>query len=597
MSGRWQAPTAAPAAVVPAPQAPPEPAREPRPRSPLLVARTVVLILTVIVGCLVLYPIVMLLIGSVAPDGAAGGFTLDGYRTALTDEAARDAAWTTIWLSFVRAVLAVAVAVFLAWAITRTDMPGSRFFHRLMLLNFFFPTLPMVLAWIILLSPRSGTINVWLRDLLGIDARTGPFDIFSYYGIIFVGVMTWCSFLYLLIVPAFRAVDPTLEEAARMAGASNLRTIRRVTVPLLWPAVLGAFGLAFVRMAESFETEQLLGVPADIYVFSTQIYRYIGQDVGPQYGPAIALSTLFVVLIIVLLVLQNLILRGRSFVTVTGKDYRARRIRLRAAKYPVLALVILFNILSIFLPTAFLLLASLQRTVSRLSMDGFTRRHWQILNRPAIWQSLVNTVVVGVVAATVCIALVTVVSYVVIRSRFRVRHTLDALTWVPYMVPSFVLGVGFLWVALRGIPLPFVLYGSLTLLIIAFIVRLIPLGSRLMNGTTVQLSTELEEAARMSGASWPTAFRRVVLPLLVPAIGIGWLMFMAVVIRDLSTVILLTGPETQLLSVRFFSYWRTASLESAAVIGLLMTLLGLGLATGIFLLQRLSKTSVERSIV
>ena len=564
---------------------------------PQPLGRLLVLLLTLVVGFLVLYPIVMLLLGSFAPDGAASGFTLDGYRTAFADEAARKAAWTTLWLALVRAVLAVIVAVFMAWAIMRTDMPGAKFFHRLMLLSFFFPTLPLVLAWIILLSSRSGTLNVWLRGLLGIDGRSGPFDIFSYYGIIFVGVMTWAPFLYLLIVPAFRAVDPALEEAARMSGASDFQAIRRITVPLLWPAVLGAFGIAFVRMAESFETEQLLGVPADIYVFTTQIYAYIGQDVQPRYGPAIALSTVFVVVILALLLLQNRVLRGRSFVTVSGKDYRLRTMRLGRAKYLVFAVVVLFNIVSIGLPTVFLVIGSFQRSLSQFSMRGFTLQNWDVLSNSAIWNSLVNTLIVGVAAATLGVALVTIVSYVVVRTKFALRHTLDILTWVPYMVPSFVLGVGFLWVALRGFPMPIVLYGSLTLLVVAFIVRLMPIGSRVMNGTTVQLSAELEEAARMSGASWIVGFRRIVLPLLTPAVGICWLIFMGVVIRDLSTVILLTGPDTQLLSVQFFSYWRTASLESAAVIGLLMTVLGLILAAGIFVLERVGNTSVDRSIV
>lgn len=191
----------------------------------------------------------------------------------------------------------------------------------------------------------------------------------------------------------------------------------------------------------------------------------------------------------------------------------------------------------------------MQKTVAQFRWDGFTLEHWKLVANPTIWNAIQNTLIVGAVAATVGIALVTIISYVVVRTRFALRHALGILTWVPYMVPSFVLGVGFLWASLRGIPLPFVLYGSLAVLIIAFVVRLMPLGSRLMDGTMVQLSKELEEASRISGASWTRTFRKIVLPLLTPALAIGWLMFMAVVIRDLSTIILLFGPRSQLLSV------------------------------------------------
>jgi iron(III) transport system permease protein len=560
--------------------------------------QVLLVLLAAVVGFLVLYPMVMLLIGSVTPPFGSPdrSLTLEGYRVALTDETARRAIVTTVWLSMIRALLAVGLAVALAWAIVRTDLPGRRILHTLMLANFFVPLLPQILAWTFLLSPRTGSINVWLRDVLGIDGRSGPLNIFSYEGIIFVSVLNWTPFLYMIIAPAFRAVDASLEEAARMAGATGMRTIRRISLPLLWPAVIGAFGLAVVRMAESFETELLLGVPANIYVFSTQIYRYIGQDQLPQYGPAIALSTLFVLITSGAILLQRRVLRGRSFVTVSGKDYRARPAFLGRWKYPILALIGVYFLLAMALPTVFLALGSVQRSMANLRIDAFTLEHWSLAGSQALLGPLKNTLVVGVVAATIGIILLTFVSYVVVRTKYRLRHALDVFTWVPYMVPSFVLGVGFLWAALRGIKFPIVLYGSLLLIAIVFIVRVMPLGSRLMNGTMIQLSRELEEGARIAGATWTSTFRRVVLPLLSPAIGIGWLIFMAVIIRDLSSIVLLFGRDSQMLSVVFFSYWRTGSLEGAAVVGVIMTLLGLIMATGVFLLQRFGRGGVEQTV-
>jgi iron(III) transport system permease protein len=235
--------------------------------------RALVAVFVLVIGFLVCYPVVMLLLGSVAPPrGVAGWFSLDGYRTALLDEDARRAIVTTLWLAVVRASLGVSLAIFLSWAITRTNIPGRRVFHNLLILNFFLPLLPQLVAWSLLLSPKAGIVNVWLRGLVGIDGGSGPFNIYSYGGIIFIGALGWAGFLYLLLSPACNAMDAALEEAARTSGATSLRMMLRITVPILLPAVLGCFGLAFVRMVESFEVELLLGTPAKIYVFTTQIY-------------------------------------------------------------------------------------------------------------------------------------------------------------------------------------------------------------------------------------------------------------------------------------------------------------------------------------
>lgn len=546
--------------------------------------------LVVVVGFLVLYPLFMLVLGSFAPPRGVTDvtFSLDGYRTALTDADAQKAISTTLWLSLVRAVLAVALALLLAWAISRTNVPGRRVFHNVMLISFFLPLLPQLVAWSLLLSPRTGTLNVWIRALAGSDATSGPFNIYSFEGIIFLGVLGWSGFLYLFISPAFDAVDSSLEEAARMSGANSFRTIVRVSAPLLMPAVLGAFGLAFIRMFESFETELFLGTPAHIYVFTTQIYSYISQELTPRYPPAIALSTVFVGLTFLLILGQRRILGNRSFVTVGGKGYKRDPADLGPWKWALFAALVAYSVVHLVLPLGMLLLGSVQRTTVQFSMDAFTLDHWKVLLSGDVWNAVKNTLLVGVVASTVAIFLVSIISYVIVRTTFRLRGALDVATWVPYMVPSFVLGVGFLWAALKGIQFPFVLYGSLALLIVAFVVRVLPLGSRLMNGTMVQLSAELEEAARISGAGWTSTFRKIVLPLVSPALGVGWLMFMVTVIRDLSTVILIYGPASTMLSVVFYAHWKSGTAEDAAAIGLLMTFIGMAMAGGIFLLQRLS---------
>jgi len=540
------------------------------------------------VGFLVCYPVVMLLLGSFAPPRGVTNtwFSLDGYRTALFDQDAQRAIVTTIWLALVRATLALTLAVFLCWAVVRTNVPGRRVFHNLLILNFFLPLLPQIVAWSLLLSPKAGVINVWLRGLLGVGSGSGPLNIYSYGGIIFLGAFGWAGFLYLLLSPAFQAMDAALEEAARTSGASSWRTVLRITVPILLPAVLGCFSLAFVRMVESFEVELLLGTPAHIYVFTTQIYYYINQSQLPNYPAAIALSTVLIALTCVVIAIQAKLLGRRSYVTVTGKSYRRTPVDLGPWKWLVFGGLVAFFAIHLALPLIMLVAGSLQRTTLDFQMSAFTLDHWKILGNAEVWQSLKNTLFVGVVAATVGMLVVSLSSYIVMRTKLAVRGPLDVFTWVPYMVPSFVLGVGFLWAVLKGIPLPFPLYGSLALLMIAFIVRLIPFGARLMNGTMVQLSSELEESARTLGASWVQTARKIVLPILSPSLAIGWLLSMITVIRDLSTIILIYGPKSKMLAVTFFSYWTSGALEDAAVIGLFMAIIGFALVGVVRLLQR-----------
>ncbi|MBV9121681.1 MAG: iron ABC transporter permease [Chloroflexi bacterium] len=548
--------------------------------------RLLVGVFTLAVGFLVCYPLAMLLLGSFAPPrGVSGAFSLDGYRTALLDVDARRAIFTTLWLAAVRALLGVALAIVLCWAITRTNVPGRRVFHNLLILSFFLPLLPQAVAWSLLLSPKAGLVNVWLRGLLGMTSGSGPLSIYSYGGLIFVGTMGWAGFLYLLLAPAFQAMDAGLEEAARTSGASGWRTLLRVTVPIMLPAVLGCLSLAFVRMVESFEIELLLGTPGHIYVFTTQIYYYLHDLPLPNYPPAIALSTVLIVLTLVVIAIQSRLLRRGGYVTVAGKSYRRAPADLGGWKWPVFGLLTVFFAVHLAVPLIILLAGSLQRTTIDIRPDAFTLDHWKILAQADVWQSLKNTLAVGVVASTLGMAVVCLCSYVVTRTRLWLRRPLDVFTWVPYMVPSFVLSVGFLWAVLKGIPLPFTLYGTLALLMIAFVVRLLPFGARLMNGTMVQLSSELEESARTLGASWQQTMRRVVLPLLSPSLAIGWLLCMITVIRDLSTIILLYGARSKMLAVTFYSYWTSGDLEDAAVIGLFMAAVGLVLVGGVRLLQ------------
>lgn len=528
---------------------------------------------------LVVYPLSMLLYGSFkgGPPYAAGDFTFAGYMETYSRVDTYLALYTTVWLGAVRAVLALVIAIFLAWVVTRTDTPGKRWLEVSVWVQFFLPLQPVIMAWVLLCSPKTGLINQAFDRLL---PGLGPIvDIYSYGGIIWVSVIQWASIIFVLIAPAFRAMDASLEESSRICGAGGLTTIRRITLPVLAPSILGAAILAFVRIMEGFETELFLGWGQGIRVFSTQIYFLIYVD-PPRYPQGMALTMLFIAVIFGLIALQWRLLSGRQYVTVTGRGYATRPTRLGRWRYLTMALVLAYFAVGVVIPLMGLAAGSFMRLFGVLLENPWTVRHW-----PAVWSdpkflpALKNTLFLGLGAATVGMVLYSFTSYIITKSRFGGRRVLDFISWLPWGVPGMVMALGMLWAYVGGLPLPFTLYESLYLLILAMIVRGLPLGVRVMNGTLVQLGSDLEDSSRVLGASWSYTFRRIVAPLITPAFIAAWVLLFVLSVRDLVTVILLSGNQSRPLAMLMFEYWIVAAEEEKAmVLGLIQTVLILAFA-------------------
>jgi iron(III) transport system permease protein len=547
----------------------------------------------VVLGVLVLSPLAALLYGALmnAAPGTPGRLSLDAFAEAWTDPAAWQAAWTSVWLALVRMALVIPVAVFLAWATTRTNMPLRRVMEGLIVSHIFLPFLPLVMAWAVLASPRSGFINVGLRSLVGVaPGQTGPLDIFSFGGLIFLSVLGIPTYLFLLIAPAFRSVDASLEESARMSGASPIMTLFRVTIPLLAPAILGASILSFVTALQSFEPELILGTPAGIFVFSTQIYRYIESFTTPRYGPATALSVLFLGVTFLLVLVQSRLLARRRFTTVTGRGFRVRVLDLGPWRWVVFGLVLVYVTLSTLLPLATLTLASFMQIYGLFTPNWFTLSHYQaLLSNPKLLLAVRNTLLLAMGSACLAILLTAFTSYVCMRMRIFGRGVLDLLTWLPVTVPGIVLAVGLIWAYVGLIRLPFQLYGTLWMLILAVAITTLPTGARTMNGTMVQISAELEESARMHGASFMQTIRRVMVPLLTPAMLSCWLILFAYAVKNFVTVSLLYSPQSVVLSALQFELWSGGQAETAAALGSLNMLFSLVLvALYAILLKRAS---------
>lgn len=545
--------------------------------------------LALLLAFLILSPILALLYGAFmnAAPGVAGHLSVDAFTEAWSDRDAWTSALNSLGLALVRMLVVVPITLFLAWALTRTDIPFRRTLEALLVSHIFLPFLPLVMSWAVLASPRAGLLNVALRSVLGMSATTGPLDLYSYGGLVFLSALGLPTYLYLLVAPAFRAVDASLEESARMSGASPLGVLRRITVPLLAPAIVGACILSFVQALQSFEPELLVGTPAGIFVFSTQIYRYIEGYSTPRYGPATALGLAFLVVTFVLVLAQTRILGGKRFTTLSGRGFKARTLDLGRWRYAVCGAVVIYVLFSTIVPLSTLALASFMKIYGLFTADPFTTAQYtKLFSNPKLMLAIRNTLVLAAGSASLGVALTLFTSYVSQRTRLAGRGILDLLTWIPVTMPGIVLAVGLIWAYVGLVRLPFPVYGTIGLLIVAVTITTLTTGARTMNGAMVQIGPELEEAARMHGGSFVQMMRRVLLPLMTPAILSCWLILFAFALKNFVTVSVLYSPQSVVVSALQFELWSGGQPEVAAALGTLNMLFSIFLVLAYTLLMR-----------
>jgi iron(III) transport system permease protein len=478
------------------------------------------------------------------------------------------------------------MATIFAWLVERTDMPGANWAWTMMLLPLAMPGILRSMAWILLLSPRSGIINVYLRDFLtffGVKADTGPFNIFTLPGMIFVEGMSGSTTLFLLMVGAFRLMDPSMEEAARISGARTMTTLRRVTLGLMMPAVLAAAMYAFLGNLDDFETPLLIGLQAGIYLLPTLIY--FTAYVSPSYGLATAYSSIFIIFTVVMVWIyyRVIIRRADRYASITGKGYRPRRLTLGRWRWAALGLFIGFFTLNIILPFLTLLWASLlpsymvpsKAALQYLTLDNFST----LINEPSIVSSTINTIILGLVTATATMGLAYLVSWLIVRLKVKGGLLLDGLAFVPHAVPTVSIALAlivlYLHPALRWIPI----YGTIWIMMLALMTRYIAFASRTANSAMTQIHGELEEAARTSGATRLTTFVRITFPLLLPPFIGGWVWVFAHTIRSFSIPLMLATPGNETIAVVMYHFWeRKADFSLASTLGVAM-LVGVGILT------------------
>lgn len=518
---------------------------------------------------LTLYPMAMLLYGSLhsTPPGMAGTFNLDGYANLATAENLQ-ALLNTIALSFVKTVLSIALAILLAWIVARTDTPGRAVLEVLITLPFFIPPILTATAWAMLGNAQVGTINLVWRALTGGDGTL--VDVYSYGGIVWHMMQYSTPFIFLFVVDAFRAMDPSLEESSRMSGATRWQTFWRITFGLMLPVTTSAFLLSFIRGMESFESAVFFGTPVGIKVLTTQIFDLITQRAQPDYQSATAMGFASLALMFLLLVLQNRLLRGKSFITVTGKAYSPNVTRLGRLRWLTFAICVAFFVFTVALPVGQLLLSSFFQFFGFYQLDMLTLEHYRnVWENRQFWGAFGNTMLLGFLGATATMVLGGIVAYIVTRTSWTGRRLIDVLAWLPWMMPGMVLGIGFLW-GFAILPHAIPIYGTLWALLLAYVALGTPVAVRVASGAFAQIAKDIEECSRVHGAGWWQTMGRILVALAWPAFAVGWVLIFFGIMRELSASILLYVPDTEVLSVVMLKMWNGGKPEDVSVIGLVM---------------------------
>ncbi len=534
--------------------------------------------LVAVVAAFVLYPIYYLVQASLdvgAPDiRPPTAYGLDNFAALPSYSAIM---WNTMVVTFVATIMALVFGFLTAWILSRTNVPFQRTLEQLMAVPYYVTPLLGALAWSFLGAPESGFINQLWRKFGGEGVLI---DITSPMGIAWVMALFEGSVAFVMIGAVMKSMDPSLEEASQVVGASRLRTMLRVTLPLVAPGVLGAAIFVFAEMLGSFSAALVLGTPARFYVITTAIYQLVSQ-----YPPRIPLAaamgvSLFAVMFVMLFSYRRITSR-RSYVTISGKAFRPRVMDMGWMRWVLFAVCAFYLLLSVVLPVATLIFASLQKlAVAFPAADNFTLDNFrQALSLNAVRSAMGNSIILGLLTATIGIVLTGLLSWTIQRSRLPGRGVLEYIVMFPQAVPRLVFAFGMMW-AWLVFPIP--IYGTFWVLLIAYLTVFLPLGVRTISSVIMQLDRSLDECGQVCGASWGYRLRTITMPLLRPGLLAAWLLIFVASVRELGASILLMGPNSKVLTPAIVEAWFSSSSELTAAMALIQTVV-IGLAMLLFL--------------
>lgn len=541
--------------------------------------------LIVIVGLLTISPVLMLVFGSFSEGfGTFGGFTLDKYVEAYSDPEFAAILWNTLLFTSGSAAVATLLALFLAYTYTRTNIPFKFFFGIISIIPMMIPHILFAVSWVLLLNPSNGILNRWIMELFGLDRAL--FNIYSLPGMILVEGLLDLPIAYLIIAPAMGAFDVSLEESSKVCGASALRTLTRVTLPVLRPAILASVILVIVRCLASFAVPSVIGMPGRIYVLATHIYRIISTGFAADYGKAAAVGMSALAASIVLIYLYRYLTSevGR-YVTISTRGFKPSLIDLKGSRIPLLGVVGLLSFVLIVLPVLVLLYTSMLPYVMVPGAKAFSQMGWKnwadVLRDPISLLALRNSLTLGLVGATLGVVLSILVSYVIVKVRTAASGILESLSFLSFSFPGIVIGVGFMWFFVRT-----PLYATIWALLIGYIATYLPYGIRPLSSAFVQIHSHLEESSRVCGAGSFETLRRIVVPLLIPGIVSGWILMATMFVRELTLSVVLSRPGSEVLAVQILRFAEDGLWGRLSALGIIMIILSSILVTAATVLGR-----------
>ncbi len=539
-------------------------------------------------AALVLPPFVFLLKASVVDAQRGGEWSLVNFESVLGSRRFLITSANSLVFAAGSAVVALAIGWTTAWIVERTNTPLRPLAYLTAIISLGTPYILYVTAWLLLFG-KAGPVNQLYRSLTG--ASDVLINVYSMPGMVMVEGFLWSPLAFLLVGATLRNANPELEEAARVSGAGTWMTIRRVTLRLSLPSILALAMLVFIRAIEAFEVPALVGLPGRISVLTTDIYGNMVAQAPPDIGGASALSVVMLALVLVLLAVYGRLSRhAERFATITGKGFRPRPFDLGRLRYAAAAILVLNFLLLLLVPIAMLAWVSLLPFYQPLSMAALARvtlDNYRTVFSPDHVGLIANTLLVAVATATLAVALTFVAAWLAVR-RAPGAWVVERLATIPLVFPGLILGIAVMQLFLH---LPIPLYGTLGILIWAFVINYLPYGMRYSAAGMLQIHRELEESAEMCGASAFMRLRRIVAPLLAPALLAGWLFIFLMAARVLSLAILLSGPRSQTMAVTLFDLWTNGQGTELAALGLIWSMLMAMIAAVFYLLARRSAAS------
>jgi iron(III) transport system permease protein len=530
----------------------------------------------------VLVPFVMIIWTSLKlarpgePDFLNLSFTFANYLRAYGSSAFWQTSWSTVSFGLASTLLAFVIGAFMAWVLARTNTPLAGLLGFLLIGRIVIPGILIVIAWILVASPNIGLFNQMMLKLAGLR---NPVNIYTFWGMVWVQSLELVPLVYLLLAAAFQAMDPRLEEASSMTGAGNWRTLRRISLPLALPAVAAALLLLFLTTIETFEVPLLMGTRAGVRVYTTEIFYDTSRtpvDWGLSSTYAMALLAVAIVL---LLLYFRLIGHGERYQTVTGKDFRPRRIDLGPWRYLTCATALFLVFLITGVPFLMMLYASLLPFYQAPSAAAFASmsldNYWALFHNTKTITPMLNSTILGPATATAVVLVVALISYFVQKTRMRGRRLLDLLGFAPIAIPSVVLGATFFWFYLI-VPLPII--GTLTIIGLAYLTKYMPVALRFVSASMMQIHSELDEAAQVAGGSWARNLLKIMLPLLKPGLLAAWFWVMVHAYRELTIALMLARSQNRTAAVVIFDLWQEGSFLLLGAFAVLMFIVLTGLS-------------------